>query len=698
MRRLFLLFVSLFAAVTSGRAQTPAPAAAVPQITGQTFEADFDTGDAVYRGDVRAQWQDITLRADEMRYNVRQRTIAARGHVVLTQDRHRLLAAELVYDLAARRYRVQDLRFGSGPIYVSGSLVEGEPDRLEFHDARVSYGEPGRWAPTIVADALSIYPERERMRAQGASLGLGLAAPIPLPATELPTNLDFLTYLSFNAGYTRSLGAFLELGVHLPVAPGVSLGGDVGYFTARGWLLGPSGSYSRGRGTDREVQGEFQTGFIHDSGEKLLDLLQEPVPEDRGFVLWTHRQRLGAQLTIAGQLNYWSDSEVVRDFRPREFFPVQTPDNFAEVTHLTDNAVLGFFARAQLNDYHTIRERLPELTFSLLPTHLGGGWYHELQSSAVRLEDDPPTGGPTLRSDRLDAYYAITRPFTPREWLTFSPVAGARLTHYARALGGRDDYTRALGEFGFDAELRASGTFDYRNERWGINGLRHLVTPRVSYRSIPDATKGSTYIPSIDRRVFGTYLEPLGLGSRRQIDDLAATNTFRLALDNRLQTRGRDGEVRDLIAYQVAADVRFDREPNQHRLSALHQELRLMPARWLAVDIYHRQDLHGGGTEEFNAAVTLLNADRWAVRVANHYLRDDIQEHLAGVSYQLNEVFGVYAQLHYDARRRRFNEQRYGLTHTLENRWVVGYELSFFEGPRRESDFGFNLRLQTVSF
>ena len=123
-----------------------------------------------------------------------------------------------------------------------------------------------------------------------------------------------------------------------------------------------------------------------------------------------------------------------------------------------------------------------------------------------------------------------------------------------------------------------------------------------------------------------------------------------------------------------------------------------MPARWLAVDIYHRQDLHGGGTEEFNAAVTLLNADRWAVRVANHYLRDDIQEHLAGVSYQLNEVFGVYAQLHYDARRRRFNEQRYGLTHTLENRWVVGYELSFFEGTRRESDFGFNLRLQTVSF
>src|SRR5690606_8673441 len=132
------------------------------------------------------------------------------------------------------------------------------------------------------------------------------------------------------------------------------------------------------------------------------------------------------------------------------------------------------------------------------------------QASAVRLRDDPPAGGATLRSDRLDAYYAATRSFTPREWLSIAPIAGGRLTHYSRATGGRSDYTRALGELGVDAELRFNGTFDYRNERWDNDGLRHLVTPRVSYRYIPDATKGTRYIPAIDRRVFATYLEPLG--------------------------------------------------------------------------------------------------------------------------------------------------------------------------------------------
>ena len=54
--------------------------------------------------------------------------------------------------------------------------------------------------------------------------------------------------------------------------------------------------------------------------------------------------------------------------------------------------------------------------------------------------------------------------------------------------------------------------------------------------------------------------------------------------------------------------------------------------------------------------------------------------------------------MHYDARRSRFIEQSYGLQQILDNRWIIGYELSFYEGPRRESNFGFNIVLNAVSF
>src|SRR5690606_4232541 len=96
---------------------------------------------------------------------------------------------------------------------------------------------------------------------------------------------------------------------------------------------------------------------------------------------------------------------------------------------------------------------------------LGAGIYQRAQASAVRLREDPVEIGPILRSTRLDAYYGLSRPFTPREWFTVTPLAGGRVTHYANTLGTlrAGDYTRVLGEIGLDAALRTSGTFEYQN-------------------------------------------------------------------------------------------------------------------------------------------------------------------------------------------------------------------------------------------
>ena len=44
------------------------------------------------------------------------------------------------------------------------------------------------------------------------------------------------------AGYTHTLGASLDLGLLVPVWPGVNLGADLGEYTARGLIAGPTGS------------------------------------------------------------------------------------------------------------------------------------------------------------------------------------------------------------------------------------------------------------------------------------------------------------------------------------------------------------------------------------------------------------------------------------------------------------------------
>ena len=690
-----IVLITLFVATVAHAQDT---AVAAPEITADRLDMAFETGEAIYSGHARATFGTATLTADEMRWNRTAQTVTASGQATLDREGARLLAPEIVYHLDAQTYEVTDLRFGTRPLFVSSSRVTGDATEIVFEDALVSIGEPGRWAPTFRANRLTYYPERERIRAAGGRLGLGVFQPLPFPSTELPTDIPFIEYLSFFGGYRSTLGAQLEIGARVPMNDSVNVGADLGIFTKRGLMFGPTASYSWSGDDTSAARGSLSTGFISDTGNRLTDVLGRAISRERGFAHWEHRQTLGPELSFNASFKYWSDSEVVRDFRSREFFPVQAPDNFAEATYQSGNIVAGLFLRLQPNDFHEIRQRQPELYVDLLPTPIGQGFVHEAHAAAVALRDNPPGPGPEIRSDRLDAYYGISRPTALAPWLVVNPVAGVRATHYGRTTGDQGDYTRTLGELGFDADLHISGVFDYQNERWGIDGLRHLITPSLSYRYVPDADKGRGRIPQIDRRVFATYFEPLALGARRQIDDLTDSNTLRLAVKQRLQTRdGRHGS-RDLALFNMAVDSRFDRAPGERTLSALHSELRLTPAPWLEFELYHRATPGDWVTRELNTAVTLRSADRWRLRFANHYLAGDIQEFIGGFAYRLNEVYEGYTRFHYDSRRDRWVEQTFGVSQTLGNRWVVGYELSFYGGPRRESDFGFNIVLEALAF
>jgi LPS-assembly protein len=292
------------------------------------------------------------------------------------------------------------------------------------------------------------------------------------------------------------------------------------------------------------------------------------------------------------------------------------------------------------------------------------------------------------------------RPVAPREWLAFTPVVGGRLTHYANTEGTvrAGDYTRALGELGADVALRSSGTFDYRNPRWKIDGLRHLLTPRLSYRYLPQADRGRARIPQIDREVFSTYLQPLGLGDGRNIDDLHATNTLRLSIDNTLQTRDPVLGSRDLVVFNVANDFRFRRRPGERDVSEIHTELALLPARWLQVDLYQSFAPRTSTVREFNAGVTLRDGTLWSLRFANNFLRREIEDYSIDGRFRITERFEAVTRLHYDARRRRFNEQTYGIAQNLGNMWLVSYNVSLYSGRRRESSFGFNVRVDVLGF
>jgi LPS-assembly protein len=671
----------------------------VPLLTAETSRLDLGTGELVFAGGARAELGDLILEAREIRYEARQRRVTATGDVVIDQAGRRILAEQVHYELGRGAYAVTDLRLGRAPLFVSGSLAEVSAEHILVEDALVTFGEPSPWAPTFRAATARYYPDRHRMRVERARLGIGLWQPLPLPSTEISTRIPFFSHLALGGGYSNALGLALEAELLLPAGETWRLGPGLGLYSRRGVMFGPGAAYEHGApGASGHFAGRLDSGYIRDAGDRQLDLRGRPVPPDRGHLTWWHHHQVSEALTADLALHYWSDSEVMRDFHPGRFFPVQVPDTYLDLQHTGPHAVLGLFLRAHPNPYHEVQERLPELTLDLLPRDLGRGLVHRGHFAAAVLRESPPDGGPDLRSDRADTYQALARPFTAGDWLTFTPLVGARLTHYARAVAGRDRYTCAAGELGADLVTRFHATFDHENPRWGIDGLRHLVTPTLAYRYQPRAERGRPHLPAIDRRSFSTYLDPLGLGDRRHLDDLDPVNTLRAGLGNRLQTRHPKYGSRDLLAYHMAADFHLDPAASQRAWSAIHSELRLTPAPWLGFELYHRLDPYGGGTRELNTALVLRDSDRWALRLATHHLRGDIEEYLADYRLRLNEVYTLTARAHYDRRRARFVEQAYGVRQVLGNRWNVGYELSFYDGPRRESRYGFRLLLEALAF
>jgi LPS-assembly protein len=667
-----------------------------PDLKGRDMTYNDATKESVVTGDARLVVGDLLLTADEIRFNFGSRTATARGNLVLTYGTRRLVADEGSYDTATGKITARNLRVGQFPVYVTGETVAGTFDELVFTNATVFFRENALYAPSVTAKKLT-YARGRIVSADGLGIGLLGGHLVHLPKFEQALDADFISYVSAHVGYRGRLGVFGEFGFHLPVAAGVQLGADLGLYSSRGVMIGPSGSYHR-NDADSRVDGTFRSGYIHDSGDRRTDILGNPVPADRQLLTWEHRQSNGEHFTLDGTFNYWSDSEVLRDFRNKEFNRVQEPDSFLEAAYTTDNTVTSAFARFHPNRYHRVQERLPEIRFDLMPLALPGGFYERFNASIAALQSDALGTDPRLRTGRFDAYYGLERPWAPTPWFTLTPVAGGRVTHYTDALNGKDDYTRAIGEIGFDARLLASGTFDYKNEVWEVDGLRHLVEPKISYRYAPEAAHGRAYIPPIDRRVFSTYLQPLSIADSRFLDDLRALNTVRLTLGNTLQTRDAKYGSRNLAALNFSADYHFDPAPGARHLGDFYTELALMPAPWLRFELFHRYDLHSPQLQEFNTGVTLTDQEWWSLRLATHFLRGNYDEYLLEYRHRINEVFDLTGLWRYDAKNSRFNEQSYGVWQRLGQTWAVKYEVSFFDGPRRESSFALNLEIELLKF
>ena len=691
---------------------------ALPELSSiEPLEYDEDSQRLVARGDARLDFENTRIRADRITYYQEFSLADANGGVAISHDGGRLVANRMSFDSQENIFSVGILRTGQWPYYISGVSAGGTTENTDIQRATIYYDEPSRFGLSASSDEVRYVNEDdgEYVSVDGATFRIGR-----IPFFYLPSYRHYFSgapyLLDINAGSDGDLGYYLQTTTLFPITSWLRAGANLDYYSKRGLLAGPTAQYVY-NSSSQSIVGALSTGAIKDKGsqaERDVDTFGRQIRSRRNFMQWRHKHHIGERFTTTASASYWSDSDVIRDFRDDIFDENQRPDNFAEATYTGENWILSAFARFRPNNFQLVQERAPEVRFDLLPIPLSNsGAYHRASASYLQLNEDFDRIAPDItvegESDRFDLTYRIERPVLLTNWLTLTPLAGVRLTQYENQqidplfLGQLpatvdDSFRREIYELGFDLEARAYASYPTLNKAWRIDGLRHLIHPALRYRyfSDPEDVNG---IAAIDRQVFDLKRPLLDLSDLRNVDQIAQSHLVRLGLENLFQTRTKTYGSRTLAELNFYQDIIFEKNlrydgDEDDVFNATWVELVLNPAPWLKFDLASRFKTESLTLEELRTRTTIKSGEIWELGLSTDLLNKRINQYRLDYIYLINERYSFVTNLNFDANSNKFSIFRLGLQTQLSSTWELLYAITFREDARRESDVSFDIQLR----
>lgn len=671
--------------------------AAKPQLTSdEPIVYDGNEEVMLAKGNAKMLFQDFSVVADEIYYYRNEAKAEARNNVQMNQEEFRLISNNIVYNLQNGNFEGGEFRAGDMPLYVQGKRMNGDHKKIHFHNVSGYYKEPFMLSPNIWAKEYTLHPGNY---AVGKHIFLRIGK-IPLfywPYAAHKVDSPPIR-IRGDAGSESTLGRYAQSRILMPFFDeNLWLGGNIDYYTKRGVLYGPAADYQYQK-NDLHLSGTFDAGYIADRGDRKTDVNGKPIAKERFFIDSTNQITFDENFRVKNSIYWWSDSEVERDFRQRKFKDNQFPDNFVEGTYAGSNYVVSAFTRVRINEFQRIQQRLPEIRIDYLPTNIGEtGLYHRGYGSMAYLKEKGPTIAAT-ESTRLDTYYGIEYPIHPNNWLNITPVAGGRMTHYFDPENRGSEYTRFLGQVGFDAQMDSYGLWEYENKVWKINGLRHKLTPILQYRYLPKADQGQSFIPEIDKQIFNPNLPIMDLGQMRTTDEMLDQNLIRVGLENSLDTRDPTYGSRNLVMLNFYQDVRVHRNTGDKTLSDFYTYAKVAPAYWLDIETYSRIDPHEQTLQEFWTRTKIQDAESWGLSLSTNMLQGQFHQYTIKYDYKLTERMKFFADWHIDGRLKKLTQHSYKLNINLHNVWRITPFVTFYDGSTRRKGPEFKVTFDLISF
>jgi hypothetical protein len=429
---------------------------------------------------------------------------------------------------------------------------------------------------------------------------------------------------------------------------------------------------------------------------------------------------LRTNLSFRGAIRYQSDSQVVRDFFETEYRQNTQPDTHGELEQVWPNWSLNLLSRVKVNDFQETVERLPDLKLTGWRQQIGSTpLYYESESSVGYFERDFSglgTNGFEASSNRFDfaalradTYHQVLLPWTFFSWLNVTPRAGGRFTYYGEA-NGKDTVTeeeeRTVFNTGAEVSFKASRTWrGVRNHFWAIDGVRHIVQPSLNYVYVPDPSVPKKRLPQFDYELPSAELIPITFPDYNAIDSVDSQNVLRMGLENKLQTKRREG-AENFVHWMLYTDWRIRPRSDQDTFADIYSKLDVKPFEWLTLYSELNYNVNQTAWDQVNHAATFAPNDRWSWTVGERYLRTgafygtNIGNNLlfSSLYLKMSPNWAARALHYYDARTHLMQNQTYSIYRDVRS-WTVALTLRLLKNHEGGSDdFGVALTFSSKAF
>jgi LPS-assembly protein len=461
------------------------------------------------------------------------------------------------------------------------------------------------------------------------------------------------------------------------------------------------------------------------------------VDADRYKIELKHRQSLDppddATWYLDSNITLLSDHYYLQDFEPDRYSSDPQPDSTFGIYRRDETSLLSLYARAQVNDFQRTATRLPELAFDQarapwfgLPvlhegtTSLGvlgsqagdaeniiepllalppgdareAGLLNQLSGYerllAQRIRGLPP-GDPRIAAlteqlldtgfTRFHTYHDFSLPMMLGGWLSLTPQAGIGYTRYMAVDGPATSEERTHLRAGVEAAVKFSKNLgDFRNHRWGLDGLLHIMQPYANWSLLSSDELDPLY-PRVDRLTSSTRPRTLSPERFTATDAMQDWNIVRLGTRNRLLTK-RDGQTHEWLYLDTYMDAFIDDPELNRTFSNLYNDLSFNPVPWMSLGVETQFPIVDGGSgfNEFSTYLRYFPTPDMEFTLGYRWLDGhpvlSNSNHIDLRAYtRINENWGVGMRQVLELDDGTLEVQQYSLHRDLGN-WVAGVGLT----------------------